>query len=109
MDTVYELIVGNETFKGKGNLNYWDAFDQGAEILWKNPRSLVILRPIPVSRKKIIAEIREWILENGSDDLEGYVWNCLLWDGGESGASNYRMDTNEFKNLVLDTLDKIIG
>ena len=41
------------------------------------------------------------------EDYEGYVYNCLLWDDGESGADYYNVSAKEFENSVLNALSMI--
>ena len=42
------------------------------------------------------------------EDIEGYVWNRLLFDGGVGGAKFYGINKIEFKNYVLNAMDTII-
>lgn len=103
----YELLVnGSNGLSGTGNLGYWDAFHIGAETLYKDPNAFVAIRTI-IDLKKVRAEVRESILENGPADWEGYVWNNLLHDNGSAGAAYYEMKQERFKKLVLDVLDDL--
>ena len=42
------------------------------------------------------------------DDIEGYVWNRLLFDDGASGADYYNITESEFKTYVLNAMDSVI-
>jgi hypothetical protein len=42
------------------------------------------------------------------NDIEGYVWNCLLFDDGASGAEYYKVTESEFKTYVLNAMDSVI-
>ena len=41
------------------------------------------------------------------DDVEGYVYNRLLWDDGDSGADFYEITSQEFKRIVLNAMAEV--
>lgn len=42
------------------------------------------------------------------EDIEGYVYNRLLFDDGDSGAEYYKVSMKEFKNCTLNAMEEVL-
>jgi len=90
--------------------DYWNTLEKGACSLHNDPYNRVILIEVQekkVDWKKILDETKALILTQPQPDWEGFVWNCLLSDGGDAGAEHYEIKAKDFKLLVLRALDEI--
>lgn len=109
---MYELLVSEQKpgfgAFGLGNMEYDKAVDKGAYILHGMPNALVIIRPV-ITHKSILADIKKLIQTNPVEDYEGYVWNCLLFDGGTVGADAYEITIEEFRQITLNALDELMN